>query len=141
VVVVEAGERSGALITVDHGLDLGREVLAVPGAVENPLARGSNALLRDGARAVPDPEAILEELQELGIALDARSEGKPSGDMLDAPVPPGLRAIWAALSTNPQGVGDVAKSAKISPAEAMAGLSALELGGWAHQCPGMRFKR
>jgi DNA processing protein len=141
VVVVEAGERSGALITVDHGLDLGREVLAVPGSVENPRARGSNALLRDGARAVPDPESILDELRELGIALNAGPEHDRSVEGNAGPVPPGLRGIWAVLSSEPRGVGDVAESARISPAEAMAGLSALELGGWARQCPGMRYRR
>jgi DNA processing protein len=52
VVVVEAGERSGALITVDHALDLGREVYAVPGSVEAPQSMGSNRLLLDGARPV-----------------------------------------------------------------------------------------
>jgi len=141
VVVVEAGERSGALITVDHGLDLGREVLAVPGAVENPQARGSNALLRDGARAIPDPEAILDELRALGIALDVCSGKRRLEKGTAHAVPAGLRRIWGALSTEPRGVGDVAHSAEISVAEAMAGLSALELGGWARQCPGMRYRR
>lgn len=57
VVVVEAGARSGALITVDHALDLGREVFAVPGSVEASQSRGSNRLLLDGAgvvTALPD---------------------------------------------------------------------------------------
>jgi DNA processing protein len=52
VVVVEAAARSGALITVDHALDLGREVFAVPGSVEAPQSRGTNRMLGDGAGAV-----------------------------------------------------------------------------------------
>lgn len=62
IVVVEAARRSGALITVDHALDLGREVFALPGSVENPQAEGTNALLRDGAHLVTCAGDLLETL-------------------------------------------------------------------------------
>jgi DNA processing protein len=147
VVVVEAGERSGALITVNHALDLGREVLAVPGSVENPRARGTNALLRDGAGVLPYPEAVLEALPEL--VAEAREAGKPTTgpgalDLaleLVPPPPRGLEPVWRALGPEPRGLDQVAGLAGLEPAEALAGLAALELGGWALQCPGMRFRR
>ncbi len=62
VVVVEAGRRSGALITVDFAQELGREVAAFPGAVEDESYRGSLQILRDGARLVRDARDVLEEL-------------------------------------------------------------------------------
>jgi DNA processing protein len=63
VVVVEAGERSGALITVDHALDLGREVYAVPGSLDSLQSRGSNRLLTDGAGAATSVEDLAPALR------------------------------------------------------------------------------
>ena len=62
VVVVEAGERSGTMITVGTALDQGREVYAVPGDVNRSSSRGSNRLLRDGAGIVLSPEELIVEL-------------------------------------------------------------------------------
>jgi len=67
VVVVEAAERSGALITVDHALDLGRTVYAAPGPLDRPQSAGTNGLIRDGARVVTSVGALVDELgEELG---------------------------------------------------------------------------
>ena len=63
VVVVEAGKRSGALITVDHALDLGREVYAVPGSLDSPQSLGSNRLLTDGAGAATSVEDLAPALR------------------------------------------------------------------------------
>jgi DNA processing protein len=63
VVVVEATHRSGALVTAGRALDFGREVMAVPGAPGHPLAAGTNALIRDGARLVRDAADVAEELR------------------------------------------------------------------------------
>ncbi len=140
IIVVEAGQKSGALITVDHGLDLGRDILATPGSVENAQARGSNALLREGARVLPDPDSVLDELESLGVLRGRELLGKARGG-IEKSVPSGLRGIWRVLSGEPRYVDEVAGLAAVSPAEALAGLGALELGGWARQCPGMRFQR
>ncbi len=74
VLVVEARERSGSLITVRHALTQGREVFVVPASVEGPFARGNHRLLREGARAVSTPGELLEDLVAFDAALEARLE-------------------------------------------------------------------
>jgi DNA processing protein len=89
VVVVEARESSGSLITADFATDLGREVVAVPGQVTARVAAGSNRLLRDGAPLVRGAEDVLDELFGIG--------NRPS---VPRPVPqlePGLRAVLDAV--------------------------------------------
>src|SRR4029079_2051243 len=68
VVIVEAGERSGSLITARCALEQGRDVLAVPGNVLSGRNRGGHALLRDGAKIVEGADDILEELNGVGGA-------------------------------------------------------------------------
>src|ERR671922_138969 len=68
VVVVEARERSGALITADFALDEGRDVFAVPGEITSPLSAGTNALLRLGATPLTSAADVLESL---GIKVEA----------------------------------------------------------------------
>jgi DNA processing protein len=75
VVIVEAGEKSGSLITARAALDQGRDVLAVPGNVLSGRNRGGHALLRDGARIVETAEDVLEELG--GGWQGARDPGRP----------------------------------------------------------------
>ncbi len=75
-VVVEAGERSGALITAQWALEQGREVFAVPGNVTAPTSRGTNRLIKMGAKLVESVDDILEELPQ--YALGAKRQGVPA---------------------------------------------------------------
>lgn len=63
VVVVEASEKSGSLITAEFGIEQGKEIFAVPGNIDNPLSKGTNQLIMDGARMVLSSKEILEEIR------------------------------------------------------------------------------
>jgi DNA processing protein len=130
VVVVEAAERSGALITARHALDLGRDVLAVPGPIDAPTSAGANALIRDGAQPVLGAEDVFRALD---LPLPAASPAAPSG--------PDASAVWAALDARPAGIDEVAARCGLTARRALAALSLLELDGWAVQSGGARFAR
>ena len=136
VVVVEAARKSGALITVEHALEIGRDVFAVPGTVGRPQSEGANALIRDGAGLVSNAHDVL-----LGIGLadalpDPRSRDRaPSG--LDAR----QRALWDALEAEPGHIDLLARRARLDVATAAATLSVMEIHGWVRRAPGLRFAR
>lgn len=118
-VVVEARERSGALITADLALEEGREVLAVPGEITSALSAGSNALLRLGAIPVTGPADVLEAI---GVV--------PSTPEPDLPAP-GTEAdrVLAALENGASTVDEIARATGMTPGVAAGALVELELGG------------
>jgi DNA processing protein len=82
-VVVEARERSGALITADFALEEGREVLAVPGEITSGLSAGTNALLRLGATPVTGPEDVLELFELAPRKAEEPALGEPASALLE----------------------------------------------------------
>jgi DNA processing protein len=134
-VVVEAAGRSGSLITADHALDLGREILAVPGPIGRSTSEGTNRLIRDGARIVTAPEDVLEALDILPSARTGEVAA------LAARLPEPGRSVLSALGDGPRHVDDLSRSAGLEPAVALGILLELELAGLVLQLPGKRFGR
>lgn len=117
-VVVEARERSGALITADLALDEGREVLAVPGEITSALSRGSNALLRLGATPVT---SVSDVLAALGIEPpEPPAPGPPSG---------AAGAVLALVADGAVTADELVRRSALSAADLAAVLVELELAG------------
>ena len=125
-VVVEARERSGALITADLALEEGREVLAVPGPITSALSAGANALLRVGATPAT---AATDVLAALGIEPPV-PEPPPS-------VSTGARALLAALDDGATTADELGRAAALDPAAAAAALTELELAGLVREAAGV----
>lgn len=133
VVVVQAGERSGALVTAGWASSQSVPVFAVPGDVREPLSQGPLALLRRGARVAASAEDVLAAL---GIAAS------PEPGQLALPTfPPDESALLAALARRPRHADEVARRAGLAPGPALAGLLTLELEGLCEQRPGHYFLR
>ena len=129
-VVVEAAERSGSLITVRAAQGLGREVGAVPGPVNSRFARGSNALLADGAFPVLGADAVLDELFGPGV----RPAQPPR-----SPLDPGLAAILERVEAGEGTPDAIARAIGLDPGALAAGLARLELLGRVRADPAGRY--
>ncbi len=139
VVVVEAAERSGALITAGFAGDLGRETFAVPGRITSPTSVGAHRLIQDGAKLVTCWQDIVSELPEQwrravrGLSAStgephAPENGSDEGRMLQCLAP-----------DEPQHIEQLIARSGFVPARAAALLVTLELGGWARQLAGQRW--
>jgi DNA processing protein len=116
-VVVEARERSGALITADFALEEGREVLAVPGEITSSLSKGTNGLLRLGATPLTSAEDVLEAL-----GIESTPKATPDHPLLEL---------------LPAGVDDLVRATRTDPAEVAATLLELELAGFVAEGDGV----
>ena len=116
-VVVEARERSGALITADFALEDGREVMVVPGEITSAVSAGSNALLRLGATPVT---AAADVLEAYGIEPAVEPAAAPEGLAGD---------VLARLAEAAASIDELARALGVPPGEVAAALIELELAG------------
>ncbi|MEI7035354.1 DNA-processing protein DprA [Fulvimonas yonginensis] len=145
--VIEAGLKSGSLITARLAGEQGREVFALPGSVHNPLARGCHRLIRDGARLVEEPDEIVEALapaaRALGLELAARLDGAGArgGPAAQAPQDPEHRRLHEALGHDPATLDELVARTGLAPAALASMLLVLELEGRVEGLPGNRYQR
>ena len=132
VLVVEAGERSGAMITVRWALEQNREVFAVPGSVLSPASRGTNRLIQEGAKLVTNSDDVLEELNLTMTTQDM--------DMKElVPLTDVESLITQHLSSEPIHIDEVGRRCGLPIATVSSTLAMMELKGTVRQVGGMNY--
>ncbi len=137
VVVVEAPERSGALITARLALEQGREVFAIPGRITDEASRGANRLLREGAKLVGEVEDMLEEFPDLRETLSAAGPRRKERPEL-SPLEEGLLET---LEWEPIHFDEILEATGLSHAELSHGLLQLQLKDLIKEFPGKRYAK
>ena len=151
VIVIEATERSGALISAKAALEYDREVMAVPGKIDSPLSNGSHRLIKDGAKLVDCVEDVMEALGYIGDNL--KPHVSPSADeaaeKMDAPLFDIARLALSAdettihncLSKEPMHIEELIATTNMAVGAVSASLISLRLKGLIKQLPGNMFVR
>jgi DNA processing protein len=139
VVVVEAAERSGSLITAGFAGDLGREVFAVPGRITSAASGGAHRLIQDGAKLITRWTDIVQELPDQWRTM-VDGMAPEGGAAAGPPVASDEGRMLQQLSVDePRHIERLIEHAGGNAARAGATLTALELGGWARQLEGQRW--
>jgi DNA processing protein len=136
ILVVEAGLKSGALITASQAIEQGRSVYAVPGHINAPSALGSNRLIQQGAKLVMDASDILDDLQIL------LPETKPSPEAAVRPLPPlseDERRVYEAINSTETPIDQISAKCDLPSAIVSSTLLRLELKRLVKQLPGKYF--
>ena len=160
VLVVEAGVKSGSLITAQDALDEGRDVFAVPGNVNSPKSGGTNALIRTSAKPVSSAADILEEYygilpdtltvapsappqvesrREIGEEIPAEENRQGVPEQVKESLSPQGKRLLEVLGREPAQIDELAARAGLSAREALMAATELELLGAAAGNPGKRF--
>lgn len=153
VLVVEAGSRSGSLITARLAGEFGRDVFAIPGSIHNPLSRGCHQLIRQGARLVETADDVLVELapalrQALSVPerggspprAGAESSEKTAAQRATA-LGPEYQKLLEAIGFDPMNINEILAEATLTTAEVSSMLLLLELEGYVEALPGGRYMR
>ena len=144
VVLVEANEKSGALITARHAAEQGREVFAVPGPVDNPASAGTLKLLREGAKLIRHARDLLDDMQTLAPLFSPLPSNTTIPSRIPSPTPAGLdelqQKLWDFLSET-RNVDDLARHACLTTAALSGVLMTLELKKVIRRLPGNKYER
>lgn len=134
--VIEAGRQSGALITARQALDQGRQVFAVPGRIDNPLAQGCHQLIKDGAKLVEGVEDILAELEFL-IPMKEVATPRP----LPANLSGDEEKVYAAIELDETPIDAITQRTGLTAGAVSSTLLRLEMKKLVKQLPGKLFVR
>jgi DNA processing protein len=134
--VVEAAIDSGSLITAKLALDLGRDVMAIPGSIHSPHSKGCHWLIKQGAKLVESAQDVLEELPAHAFTLLA-SAATPPAPAVTAPE----QALLANIGFDPMPLESIVAQCKRSVADVQAELLGLELAERIERLPDGRYQR
>lgn len=135
VLVVEAAQKSGALITVRLANEIGRDCFAVPGLITSSASQGPHALIQDGAKLVTKAQDILEEYGQL--QLFEAPESKPSQVPLDGD----QEKVLACLSAVPLSLETIVEKTGLPVHQVVTAMSLLEIYGLAQEVVGRQYKK
>ena len=152
VVVVEASEKSGSLITARLALEQGREVFAVPGSIDSSGSRGTNKLIKQGAKLIENVEDILEEIlpqvtRAPKVVKPDQRQKQPDDQQKILTSSPDLvlketeKTVWQVLSQKPVHIDQIITSTGLTAHEVLVILLNLELQGLIEQKPGKTYMR
>ena len=152
VVVVEASEKSGSLITARIALEQGREVFAVPGSIDSSGSRGTNKLIKQGAKLIENVEDILEEIlpqvtSAPKVVKPDQRQKQPDDQQKILTSSPDLvlketeKTVWQVLSQKPVHIDQIITSTGLTAHEVLVILLNLELQGLIEQKPGKTYMR
>ncbi|MBQ9561817.1 MAG: DNA-processing protein DprA [Lachnospiraceae bacterium] len=122
ILIVEAREKSGSLITVDQGLELGREIFAVPGRINDSLSQGCNELIRHGATIARSPADLLSY-------PTGQDFGETEEKALKLPLDSSEKLVYACLDLVPKNIQGIVNQVQLLPPVVMELLDSLELKG------------
>lgn len=134
LVVVEAQERSGTLITAGHAADQGREIFAVPGNIDSLYSKGTNALIRDGAKITRSVDDIIEEILELKERARLQKAPIDTSTLTDDEL-----MIFSCLKAGKNTLIDLSRETGMEPGLLLSTLTLLEMKGFISQISGNKF--
>ena len=127
LLVVEAGKKSGTFITVDHALEQGREIFAIPGRIGDSVSDGCNSLIKNGAMMATEPEDIIEELKAKYTMLLAAEKSRKKGKKTE--LPDDEKKVYENLDVVPTQINEIAERTGIDPGTLGQLLIGMELTG------------